>query len=82
MLNSGAIGDMVLKIEKLVSSCHKLEGLMGQLLDKQAILQFAGEVIDIIGEECADTTIVEKIGGRIMLAITRVGQKEDDDESI
>lgn len=81
LLHSGAIGDMVLKIEKLVSSCHKLEGLMGQLLDKQAILQFAGEVIDIIGEECADSKIVEQIGNRIMLAIGRVGKTEEDDET-
>lgn len=48
ILQSGPISEMIMKIEKVVASCHKLEGAMGQLLDKQAILQFASEVITTI----------------------------------
>ena len=43
ILKSSVISDLVVKVEKLVSSCHKMEGSMGQLLDKSAILQFAAE---------------------------------------
>ena len=54
ILQSGAISDLVGKIERIVVSCHKLEGSMGQLVDKSALLQFAGEVVGI-GLETATT---------------------------
>lgn len=54
MIQSSAISDLVLKIDKLVSSCHKLEGSMGQLLDKQRILSFAQELITIVSEHCTE----------------------------
>jgi hypothetical protein len=65
MLQSGPIGDMVMKIDKVVTSCHKLEGSMGQLLDKAAILQFAGEVISILGDEIQDEELLARIADRI-----------------
>ena len=77
VLQSGPISDLVMKIDKVVQSCHKLEGAMGQLLDKQAILQFASEVIDIISESVTDETLMEQIGNKIMAIVGRV-----DDESI
>jgi len=54
ILQSGSISDMVMKINTVVQSCHKLEGSMGHLLDKQAILQFAQAVIGIISREIID----------------------------
>ncbi|MDB4726416.1 hypothetical protein OAF54_03175 [bacterium] len=59
ILQSGPISDMVMKIERVVSSCHKLEGSMGQLLDKQAILQFAQVVISIVGEYVHEDVLPE-----------------------
>jgi hypothetical protein len=50
MVHSASIMNMVDRIEKVVTSCHKLEGSMGLLLDKQAILQFAERVIRLISE--------------------------------
>ena len=78
LLNSGAISDLVLKIEKLVSSCHKLEGSMGELMDKSAILQFAGEVINIIGTVVTDEQQIELVGNQIMAAVGRIGDNEDE----
>jgi hypothetical protein len=67
ILHSGPISDLVMKIERVVASCHKLEGAMGQLLDKQAILQFAAKVINILGEELvAHPEVVAKVADRIM----------------
>ena len=51
---SSPIADLVMKVTTVVEKCHKLEGSMGELLDKQAILQFAGEVIKVIGEVFKD----------------------------
>jgi hypothetical protein len=65
ILHSGQISDMVMKIERVVSSCHKLEGSMGQLLDKSAILQFASQVLTIIGDEVQDEAALARIADRI-----------------
>ena len=80
ILQSGPISDLVTKIEKVVSSCHKLEGSMGELLDKSAILQFASEIIDIVGTTVTDVDQIEEVGNKIMAAVGRIGK--DDDESI
>ena len=57
LLNEASqISDLILKIEKLVTSCHKLESSMGQLLDKPAILNFAAEIIRIVSD-CVDDEI-------------------------
>ena len=77
ILNSGAISDLVLKIDKLVSSCHKLEGSMGQLLDKSAILQFAAEIIEIVGDEVQNEEVIEAIGNRIMKAVGHIGDESE-----
>jgi len=44
------IANLVDKIEKTVASCHKLDASMGQLMDKQALIQFADTVIAAIAE--------------------------------
>jgi hypothetical protein len=72
MIQSSAISDMVLKIDKLVSSCHKLEGSMGHLLDKQAILQFGQEIIAIVGSRCTEEQTAE-IAEAIFQTIGRIG---------
>ena len=78
IMQSGPISDLVLKIEKVVASCHKLEGSMGQLLDKAAILQFASEVITILGEELkGQEAVVSKIADRITTVIGTIGKKEE-----
>ena len=73
ILQSGPISDMVMKIERVVTSCHKLEGSMGSLLDKQAILQFATLVIGIISEEVADDASIERISDRLLAAVGEMG---------
>lgn len=69
MMASAKISDMVSKIDSLVKSCHKLEGSMGNLLDKQAILQFAGTVIGIISKHIEDTDVLNLIADDITDAI-------------
>jgi hypothetical protein len=77
LLESARITDLVFKIDKVVTSCHKLEGSMGQLLDKQAILQFASEVIDVIGDvlEGQDENM-EEISSRILEIVGRQGESK------
>ena len=76
LLESHKISDMIDKISKLVTACHKIEGAMGQLLDKQMILQFAAEVVEIVGNNIADKILLEKISNGIMGIIGRLGDEE------
>lgn len=77
MINASKISDMAMKIEKLVASCHKLEGSMGKLMDKAAILQFAAEIVEIIGRELeGDEEKISSIGEQIFAAVGRIGSDE------
>lgn len=74
IIHSGRIADLAMKIEKLVASCHKLEGSMGKLMDKSAILQFASEIVEIISKELAnDPDKISAIGEQIFAAVGRLG---------
>jgi len=78
MLHSGPITDLVMKIEKLVASCHKLEGSMGQLLDKQAILHFASQVVGIVGEVLQnEEDKIQAIGDRIIKLVGTMSPEEE-----
>ncbi|KKN32356.1 hypothetical protein LCGC14_0814620 [marine sediment metagenome] len=74
ILQSQAISYMVMNIERVVSSCHKLEGSMGHLLDKQAVLQFAQVVIGIITKVLSDEDQINLIADEILQTVGRIGE--------
>jgi hypothetical protein len=76
ILQSGPIGDMIMKIDKVVLSCHKIETHMGQYLDKQALIHFASEVVAIISDEINDEVVVNHIADRILQSLNK--DEEDD----
>lgn len=61
LIFSAKIGDLVSKIEKLVTSCHRLETSSGMMLDKSAALHLAGQMVDIIGQHVADPEAIDLI---------------------
>jgi len=66
--------DAFLAVEKLVSSCHTMETKLGQLLNKQALIQLAQKIVHIIDGNIPDTIenreeIVERIGNDIAEAV-------------
>lgn len=71
LCHSAAISDMVDKIQRVVVSCHKLEGAMGQLLDKAALIQFAGEIISVISNHITDANVIKAIGDDIISILDR-----------
>ena len=77
LLQSGPISDLVMKIEKVVTSCHKLEDRMGQHLDKAAILQLASRFVRVISEELEDQP--DKIDSISQQLLTII-QEGDNDE--
>ena len=82
VLNSQFIADMVMKIEKVVSSMTKLDMQLGQMLDKQALLQMAAGLSTIITEELKDPILVETVINKIgdLITATFVDKDLDDDD--
>jgi hypothetical protein len=69
LMYSNKISDLATKIEKLVSSCHRLEEKTGMLLDKHAALKIATQIVDIIGAYIEDADIMETISQQIAQCI-------------
>lgn len=75
MAHSSAIADMLMKVEKLVSSCTKIEKQLGELLDKGQIVQFGQEVVEIISEY-VNSEKLEEVALKIVQAMERKGQAD------
>jgi hypothetical protein len=69
--SSHVISDLVLKIEKLVVSCHKIEKSMSQLIDRGDIINLATQIIAIIEE-----VLTPVPDGKDLIAVisTRIGE--------
>ena len=48
LINAPAISDMTLKIEKLVTSCTKLEAQLGKSLDESQLIKFVDTIIETL----------------------------------
>ena len=76
MLYSGKIGDLVMKTEKLVRSCDRLESSMGMLLDRAGALVLAGQIVEIISKHVTEPAVVDEISNGIIDAISSLtGEK-------
>ena len=75
ILQSGPIADLVIKIDKLVCSCHRLEGSLGELLDKTSVLQFANVIIGIISDADIGPEVMNKIADRILVEVGKIGNE-------
>lgn len=69
MLQSSSIAQMVVQANTLVTSCHRIETLTGQLLDKQSLAEFAKQVVEIISNEC-DPDTSDRIADQIITTLT------------
>ncbi len=76
LINSPRISELIMKIEKVVKSCHSLEKSMGQVLDKSSILQFASEVVSIISQHISGD-LLDKIANEITMSVARSSSPEE-----
>jgi len=81
LIYSSKISDLAIKIEKLVTSCHRLEARMGMLLDKSAALSLAGQIVDIIGQHVSDPDTIDSISSGIISALATLGGVKEDGNS-
>ena len=76
LLQSGIISELVMKIEKLVASCHKLEANLGQHMDKTALMGFAQQFIQIITVNISDREVIDTIANGIVNLIIKEAPDE------
>lgn len=72
LLQSGPISDLVMKIDKVVVSCNRLENQLGGMLDTTQAFQFAAEVVDIVGKHVDDEEALAAISDDLAQTITRL----------
>lgn len=72
LMMSHRISDTAMKIEKLVVSCDKLEDRMGLLLSKRAVVQLAGQYVQIINNYVTDPETIEKISVEMIEATKEI----------
>jgi len=68
LMFSSRAADLVIKIEKLVTSCDRMEGKMGQLLGKDSILRLASQYVEIIHEHIDDENVIDIISTKMIQA--------------
>ena len=79
LMMSGKISDMISKIEKLVTSCHRMETHLGMMLDKSKIIVLAAQIVEIISREIDDEDSINAISKGIVNAIlTSQGTKSHE----
>jgi len=71
LMYSSKISDLAIKIEKLVSSCDRLERNMGEMMDKPTALKFASKVVDIVGRHVTDSRQLDSISHEILEELRR-----------
>ena len=82
MTNCGALNSLLLTVERLVQSAHKLETNLGSLLSKPTPLALGNEIVAIIIDELKGVPgyedIVDRISDRIIKAMAQAGQKSQE----
>ena len=62
LMMSGPLSDLIIKVEKVVTSMNRLEGRLGMHLDKTKIIQFSQVMIEIIGKYIDNPEVLDAIG--------------------
>lgn|SRR5215471_1213074 len=73
---SGRIADLVVKIQKLVESCHRLELSSGEMFDKTRALNLASTIINVVSNHVPNPDILSAISNEILLLIAGNGDVE------
>jgi len=69
ILMSGPLSDLVMKVEKLVNSCNRLESKLGGLLDRAKVLQFAQTIVQIISKYIKDEEALDAVAEEILTTL-------------
>jgi len=65
MIYAGKISELVMKIDKVVTSCHSIEAKTGQVLDKTTVVNLAEGVVQILTKYVTDSEVLGLISNDI-----------------
>lgn len=74
MMHSTVLADLIMKVEKLVVSCNRLEVNLGVMLDKTQALQFGSEIVEIVAKYVEDEDVLSSIADEIIQSIDRLAK--------
>lgn len=74
LMYSGPISDLVMKVDKVVNSCNRLEVNLGVMLDKTQALQFAASIVQIVANHVEDQDVLAEISDEIGKALNQLAQ--------
>jgi len=66
MLHSSVLSDLIMKVEKLVTSCNRLECTLGTMLDKTQALQLGSEIVAIVARHVENEETLAQIADEII----------------
>lgn len=66
LIHSQSISLMVSNIEKLVSSCTKIDLQLGKMLDENQAINWVYEIVEIIGRHVKDSQVLDDIASEII----------------
>ena len=69
LLSSGPLSDLVMKCKSVTETCYKLDTKLGNLLDRNKILQFAQVIVEILSKHVTDEVILESMSNEIFEAL-------------
>lgn len=81
MLYSSKISELVMKVEKVVSSANRLESNMGMLLDRGAALAMGQRIVEVVSTHVPDDQVIDKISEGIIDVIAHSAKAEREFEN-
>ena len=72
MLQSQSISNLVVQLEKLVSSCNKIDLQLANIFSEEQGIQWVAEIADIIAEYVKDSEIRALIADKIQSSMIRI----------
>ena len=72
MMYSHRIGVLMLQLEKLITSCERLEKNSNMHMDKTAALALANKVVEVISEHIDDPEKIDAISGGIITILAEI----------
>lgn len=66
IIQSSSVADLIMKINILVNSAHKLEIGLNEVLDKETLIIMAEQIVDVIAGKIKDEEILSQISNEII----------------
>lgn len=78
LMYSSKISDLMVKTEKLVRTCDRVDSSVGMLLDRSTALAMGARIVEVIGKHVKEPAIIDAISNDIITILGEVNNENDD----